>query len=74
MALHLSVIASGIKPGDEVIATPMTFCTTVNATLYVGGTPGLADIDPIIMNIDPEEIRKKVLPNAKAILSVLFAN
>lgn len=72
-ALHLSLIASGIGPGDEVITTPMTFCATVNAIIHAGGTPVLADINPITMNIDPQEIRRKITPNTKVILPVHFA-
>ncbi len=43
-ALHLSMIAAGVKPGDEVITTPLTFCSTVNAIIHSGATPVLADI------------------------------
>lgn len=45
-ALHLSLLASGVGPRDQVITTPLTFCATVNAILHVGATPVLADIDP----------------------------
>lgn len=72
-ALHLSLIAAGIKQGDEVITTPMTFCSTVNAIIHAGGTPVLADIDPITLNIDPFEISKKITSKTKAILPVHFA-
>ena len=72
-ALHLSIIASDIKAGDEVITTPMTFCATVNAIIHAGATPVLADIDPITMNIDPNQIETKITPKTKAILPVHFA-
>jgi dTDP-4-amino-4,6-dideoxygalactose transaminase len=72
-ALHLSFIAAGISPGDEVITTPMTFCATVNSILHAGGTPVLADIDPLTLNIDPEEVRRKITPRTKAIVPVHFA-
>jgi dTDP-4-amino-4,6-dideoxygalactose transaminase len=72
-ALHLSLIAAGIKPGDEVITTPLTFCATVNAIIHAGGTPILADIDPETLNIDPKEILKKVTSKTKAIIPVHFA-
>ena len=42
-ALHLSLLTSGLKPGDEVITSPMTFCATVNAIIHTGATPVLAD-------------------------------
>jgi len=72
-ALHLSLLAAGIKPGDEVITTPLTFCATVNAIIHVGGVPVLADVDPITMNIDPAEVEKKVTPRTRALLPVHFA-
>src|SRR3990170_8498528 len=57
-AIHLSMLAIGIKPDDEVITTPLTFCATVNAIIHSGATPVLADIDPVTMNIDPVQIEK----------------
>lgn len=72
-ALHLSMFAAGIGPGDEVITTPMTFCATINAIIHCGATPVLADCDRETMNILPEEIEKKVTAKTKAILPVHFA-
>ena len=72
-ALHLSMIASNIGPGDEVITTPMTFCATINAIIHCGATPVLADCDRRTMNILPEEIEKKVTSRTKAIVPVHFA-
>lgn len=72
-ALHLSMIAAGIGPGDEVITTAMTFCATINAIIHCGATPVLADCDRETMNILPEEIEKKVTAKTKAILPVHFA-
>ena len=72
-AIHLSVLAAGIGPGDEVITTPMTFCASVNAIVHAGATPVLADVDPQTMNIDPAEVEARITPNTKAILPVHFA-
>lgn len=72
-ALHVSMIAAGIGPGDEVITTPMTFCATVNAIIHSGATPVLADVDPATMNIDPEKVAAAVTPKTRAILPVHFA-
>lgn len=72
-ALHLSMVALGLRPGDEVITTPMTFCATVNAIIHAGATPVLADIDPETMNLDPVEVEKKVTSRTKAVIPVHFA-
>src|SRR6266581_2711731 len=72
-AMHLSVLAAGIGPGDEVITTPLTFCATVNAIVHAGATPVLADVDSRTMNIDAAEVESKITPKTKAILPVHFA-
>ncbi len=72
-ALHLSILAAGIGPGDEVITTPLTFCATVNAIIHAGATPVLADVDPVSMNIDPDQVRERITARTKAILPVHFA-
>lgn len=72
-ALHLSILAAGIGPGDEVITTPLTFCATVNAIIHAGATPVLADVDPASMNIDPAEVRRRISPRTRAVIPVHFA-
>jgi len=72
-ALHLSMIAADLRPGEEVITTPLTFCSTVNAVIHAGATPVLADVDPVTMNIDPEQVEKHITPKTRAILPVHFA-
>jgi len=72
-ALHVSMIASGIGPGDEVITSALTFCATVNAIIHAGATPVLADIDPVTMNIDPAAVAARITPRTRAILPVHFA-
>ena len=72
-AMHLSVLAAGLREGDEVITTPLTFCATVNAIIHAGATPVLADIDGASMNIDPIEIERRITPRTKAIVPVHFA-
>jgi dTDP-4-amino-4,6-dideoxygalactose transaminase len=72
-ALHLSILASGIQPGDEVITTPLTFCATINAIIHAGGVPVLADINPLTRNIDPKQILEKITPRTRAILPVHMA-
>lgn len=72
-ALHISLISSGVGAGDEVITTPLTFCSTINAILHAGATPVLADIDPATMNMDPAEVEKKITSKTRALLPVHFA-
>ena len=72
-ALHLSILAAGIGEGDEVITTPLTFCATINAIIHAGATPVLADVDPVTMNISPNEVEAKITSKTKAILPVHFA-
>jgi dTDP-4-amino-4,6-dideoxygalactose transaminase len=72
-ALHLSAIASGIARGDEVITTALTFCATVNAIIRTQAVPVLADVEPYTMNIDPQEIEKKITSRTKAIMPVHLA-
>jgi dTDP-4-amino-4,6-dideoxygalactose transaminase len=72
-ALHLSFLVANLQPGDEVITTPLTFCATVNAIIHAGATPVLADVDPLTMNIDPNEIELRITPRTRAIAPVHFA-
>lgn len=72
-AIHLSILAADIGPGDEVITTAMTFCSTVNAIIHSGAIPVLADCDRETQCIEPHSIRSKITPKTKAILPVHFA-
>jgi dTDP-4-amino-4,6-dideoxygalactose transaminase len=72
-ALHLSVLAAGLKAGDEVITTAMTFAATVNAIIHAGATPVLVDSEPGTMNIDPEQVERRISERTRAILPVHFA-
>ncbi|MBI3553488.1 MAG: DegT/DnrJ/EryC1/StrS aminotransferase family protein [Elusimicrobia bacterium] len=72
-ALHLSLLALDLKPGDEVITTPMTFCATLNAILHAGARPVLVDCGRESQNIDPALIEKKITRKTRAILPVHFA-
>lgn len=72
-ALHISVIASKLDPGAEIITTPLTFCATVNAIIHAGMTPVLADVDPVTQCISPDAIEAAITPRTQAILPVHFA-
>ncbi|MBU1926081.1 MAG: aminotransferase class I/II-fold pyridoxal phosphate-dependent enzyme, partial [Candidatus Omnitrophica bacterium] len=59
-ALHLSCLAAGIKQGDEVITSPITFVASANCVLYCGGRPIFADVEGDTANIAPQNIEKKI--------------
>ena len=69
-ALHLSLEALGVGPGDEVIVSPYTFTATVAAIMYAGATPVLADTLPEYPNLDPAAAEAKVTSRTRAILPV----
>ncbi len=68
--LHLALVAGEVGPGDEVITTPLTFCSTANVVVHQGATPVLADIRPDTLNIDPEQIRTRITRRTRAIIPV----
>ncbi len=72
-ALHAAAFGAGLKEGDEVITSPMTFAATANCVLYQSATPVFADVSPDTLNLDPEEAAVRVTPRTKAILPVDYA-
>jgi len=69
-ALHLSLIALGIGPGDEVITTPMSFCATANAILHAGAKPVFVDVEQDTGNLNAELIESAITRNTRAIMPV----
>ena len=69
-ALHLSLLALGIGPGDEVITTPMTFIATATSIIHTGATPIFVDVDPDTALIDPRKIERAITGKTKAIIPV----
>jgi perosamine synthetase len=69
-ALHLSLLANGVKKGDEVLVSDYTFPATGHAVMYCGAKPTFVDIDPTTYNIDPAEIAGKLTKKTKAIIPV----
>lgn len=55
-ALHLACMAAGLGPGDQVVTSPISFVASANCALYVGASPGFADIDPETLNLDPKKL------------------
>ncbi len=69
-ALHLSLVALGVGPGDEVIVPAMTFIATINPVWWVGATPVLADVDPATGLLPPEAVEALVTPRTRAVIPV----
>jgi len=69
-ALHGTIIALGIGPGDEVIVPPYTMSASASAILANGAVPIFADIDSKTFCIDPKSVRECITPNTKAIMAV----
>ena len=68
--LHLSLLAAGVKPGDEVICPSYTFIATANSIMYAGARPVFVDIDPRTYNIDANLIEAAITPRTTAIMPV----
>lgn len=69
-ALEMALRACGIGPGDEVIVPALTFMSTALAVTAVGGTPVLADIEPVTYGLDAEDAAARITPRTKAIIPV----
>jgi perosamine synthetase len=72
-ALHGAAFATGLKPGDEAITTPLTFAATANCVLYQGAIPVFADVRGNTLNLDPEQVERKLSTKTRAILPVDYA-
>lgn len=69
-ALHLALVALGLKPGDEVIVPTLTYIATANAVTYCGAKPVLVDCNPETLNMDPAGIAGKITAHTKGIIPV----
>ncbi len=72
-ALHLALLTLGIGRGDEVITTPLTFCSTVNTIVHTGAKPVFVDVCPDTLNIQPDAVLKAITSRTRAIVVVDYA-
>jgi perosamine synthetase len=70
VALHLALMALGIGPGDEVIVPTLTYIASANSVTHTGATPVFVDSLPDTWQIDPDDIRRHITPNTRAIMPV----
>lgn len=72
VALSAMYLASGIGAGDEVIVPSLTFISTATSVLHVQATPVFADIRPDTLNLDPDDVIRRITPRTKAIVPVHY--
>src|SRR6185312_10734286 len=69
-ALHLALLAAGVRPGDEVVTVSHSFIATANSIRYCGAVPVFVDICPDTFNIDVDQVERAVTASTRAILCV----
>jgi perosamine synthetase len=69
-ALHLALLALGVKPGDEVIVPTLTYVATANAVVYCNAVPVFVDAEPETWNMDPEQVEALITPRTKGVIVV----
>ncbi len=69
-AMLVGLAALGIGEGDEVITTPMTFCSTVHVIEHLAAKPVLVDVEPDTLNIDPQKVLRTITPRTRAVMPV----
>lgn len=70
IALHLALLALGVRTGDEVIVPALTYVATANAVRYVGGEPVFVDVDPATWCLDPTKLEDAITPRTRGIIAV----
>jgi len=69
-ALHLALVALGVKPGDEIIVPSLTYVASANTVSYCGAKPVFVDNDPVTFNLDPEAVAAAITPRTRGIMPV----
>jgi len=71
-ALHTTLVALRVGPGDEVVTTPFTFAATANVVALVGARPVFADVEPDTLNLDPSNANARLCARTKAVIPVHY--
>jgi dTDP-4-amino-4,6-dideoxygalactose transaminase len=71
-ALHIALLAAGVRPGDEVVVPSMTFCASVQAILMCGAVPRFADVDPDALCVTSRTVTEAITPATRAVMPVLY--
>jgi dTDP-4-amino-4,6-dideoxygalactose transaminase len=71
--LHLTLLAMDLRPGDEVVTTPLTFAATLNTIILAGAKPVLVDIDPQTLNMDLNQVEDILTERTRILMPVHFA-
>lgn len=71
-AMHLALAAWDIGAGDEVVSSPLTFCSSMNVAVHLGATPVFADVDPLCLTLDPASVEAAVGERTRAITAVHY--
>ena len=71
--MEIALRIAGLKQGDEVITTPISWPATANVIIEVGATPVFADIDPVTRNMDLDKLEAAITPRTKAIIPVYLS-
>ena len=69
-AIHIALLALGVRPGDEVIVPDFTFYATAEMVALAGAVPVFADIDPLTYNVTPETLARRITPRTRGIIPV----
>jgi perosamine synthetase len=72
-ALHAAAFAAGVGPGDEVVVPAITFAASANAACYLGGTPVFADVRADTLNVDPDDVARRMTERTRALVAVDYA-
>lgn len=72
-AMHLALEAAGLKRGDEVITTPYTFAATAEVIRYFDATPVFVDVEPVTLNLRPEQVEAAITERTRAVIPVHIA-